>query len=73
MIFEHALLLMRQGKKARIPRYKEGEYYEYAYDEKGSTLIKKMKNEIHPDMKGFPSFIFIKDIMSEDLEIVDGI
>lgn len=77
MKFEDVLPLMRQGKKARHGRMKDGEYWICGFSglqdmEKWSTLIKVFHNPFQPDTDIYSWGIERWAIMCDDWEVVDG-
>lgn len=76
MNFEEVLPLMRQGKKARHLRMKDGEYWTCGYasieeSDKWLTLIKVFDNAFDHDRDSYAWGIERWALMADDWEIVD--
>ncbi len=80
MKFEEVLSLMREGKKARHSRMKEGEFWTCGYAsfkgmDKWPTLIKVFENpfesELHPDTTHWAWGIERWAIMCDTWEIIE--
>lgn len=76
MKFEEVLPLMREGKKAKHLRMKDGEYWIYGYAsfeglEKWPTIIKIFNNPFEADKNSYSWGIERWAIMVDDWEIIE--